>query len=94
MPSEVDNFENVVLPSKTISDLLKTHGDPYYIKVDIEHYDAPLLKGLFNAGVFPPFISAESHSIEVFSLLVTQGRYDAFKLLTPVSSQKITQIVQ
>ena len=29
----------------------------------------------------PPFISAESHTIEVFSLLVAMGRYNSFKLV-------------
>lgn len=89
LPIRAPNYDKVVLPSKSISDLLKAHGDPYYIKIDIEHYDAPILQALFCAGVFPPFISAEAHSIEVFSLLVTQGRYTAFKL---VDGKSVSQV--
>jgi FkbM family methyltransferase len=80
-PSEAERFEKTVLMSKSIADLLKDHGNPYYVKIDIEHYDALLLKALFKAGVVPPFISAESHSIEIFSLLVSEGHYNAFKLV-------------
>jgi FkbM family methyltransferase len=74
-------FEKVVLPAKSISELIKCHGHPYYIKIDIEYYDAQILRALFSTGIFPPFISAEAHSIEVFALLVAQGGYNAFKIV-------------
>ena len=64
-------------------------GNPYYIKIDIEHYDAQILRALFSAGVFPPFISAELHSIEVFALLVAQGGYNAFKLVDGGSVSRV-----
>ena len=79
--NEAHHYEKVTLSSRNISEILKQHGAPYYVKIDIEHYDAPILRALFAAGFFPPFISAESHSIEVFSVLVTQGHYNAFKLV-------------
>lgn len=88
-PNYALHFEKVVLPSKSVSEIIKTHGDPYYIKIDIEHYDAQVLRALFSAGIFPPFISAESHSIEVFTLLVAQGRYNAFKL---VDGRSVSQV--
>lgn len=80
-PAGLMMFEKVTLPAKTITELINSHGDPYYIKIDIEHYDAQILRALFSTGIFPPFISAESHSIEVFALLVAQGGYNAFKLV-------------
>jgi FkbM family methyltransferase len=80
-PADLMMFEKVVLPAKTITELIDSHGNPYYIKIDIEHYDDQILRALFSAGIFPPFISAESHSIEVFALLVAQGGYNAFKLV-------------
>ncbi len=80
-PSKAANFETVVLPSKTVSEIIAFYGDPHYIKIDIEHYDTQILRALFNANIVPPFISVESHSIEVFALLVAQGRYNAFKLV-------------
>lgn len=80
-PSDLENFDEILLPSKSVIQVIAGHGDPYYIKVDIEHYDEEILRELFENDIRPPFISAESHSIEVFSLLVSLGRYDAFKLV-------------
>lgn len=86
---EAEHFERVVLPAKPITEIIATYGDPYYIKVDIEHYDAQILRALFSAGVTPPYISAESQSVEVFALLVAQGGYNAFKLVDGYSVSRV-----
>jgi FkbM family methyltransferase len=88
-PGNLMMFEKVALPAKTISELIDSHGHPYYIKIDIEHYDSLILRALFSTGIFPPFISAESHSIEVFALLVAQGGYNAFKIIDGRSVSKV-----
>jgi FkbM family methyltransferase len=88
-PSNLMMYEKVALPAKAISELIDRHGQPYYIKIDIEHYDAQILRALFSAGIFPPFISAESHSIDVFALLVAQGGYSAFKMVDGRSVSKV-----
>jgi hypothetical protein len=36
---------------------------------------------LFENGIFPPLISAESHRADVYALLVALGGYRAFKLV-------------
>lgn len=77
----IDHYEKVLLPSKSVTGLIDSYGQPYYIKIDIEHYDEVVLKALFQSNIFPPYISAESHSIEIFSLLVILGRYNSFKLV-------------
>ena len=87
--SIVNQFTKVRLPSKSILDIVKIYGNPYYIKIDIEHYDAPLLRALFSNGIRPPFISAESHSIEVFSILVSEGLYNSFKLVDGSSVARV-----
>jgi FkbM family methyltransferase len=84
-PINIHDFEEVTLPSKAILDLIREYGDPHYIKIDIEHYDAEILKDLFSNGVFPPYISAESHDAMVFALMVTCARYNAFKLVEGIS---------
>jgi FkbM family methyltransferase len=83
--SNIHNFEKVLLPSQSVLTVIQKYGDPYYIKIDIEHYDAAILRSLFLNDIRPPFISAESHSIEVFSLLVSLGKYNAFKLVDGVT---------
>ena len=77
----IEEFEKKLLPSKSISSLIEKYGDPYYIKIDIEHYEAAILEALFRSNIRPPFISAESHSIDVFAILVASGSYNSFKLV-------------
>ena len=77
---QIDNFEKVLLPSKTVKRVISDHGAPLYIKIDVEHYDSEILRALWRENILPPYISAESHSIEVFSLLVSMG-YSGFKLV-------------
>lgn len=79
--SEAANFEEIRLPSVTVPQLIKKWGDPYYIKIDLEHYDAPVLRSIFEAQIVPPYLSAESHSVDVFCLLVALGGYRSFKLV-------------
>ena len=79
--SVIGDYERLLLPSKSVLGLIAKHGRPYYIKTDIEHYDDAILKALFMGNVRPPYISAESHCIGVFSLLVGLGGYNAFKLV-------------
>ena len=81
----IHNFDQVLIPSITPAKLIRKHGDPHYIKIDIEHFDAQILRSLFQNHIRPPYISAEAHTAEVFSLLVTQGGYDAFKLVDGAS---------
>ena len=84
---QIDNFEKVSLPSKTVKRIISDHGNPFYIKIDIEHYDSEILRALWHENIFPPYISAESHSIEVFSLLVSMG-YSGFKLVDGATVSK------
>ena len=74
-------FEEVSLPSKNVIELIQKYGDPHYIKIDIEHYDEIILRELFLNNIVPPYISAESHSIDVFATLVALGKYNSFKLV-------------
>ena len=71
-PEHMGGFIKMQLPALTVTDLIERYGDPYYIKIDIEHYDHVLLRALFAAGIRPPYLSAESHHVAVLR---------AFKLL-------------
>jgi FkbM family methyltransferase len=84
----IDKYERVLLPARAVTSLLARYGDPYYIKIDIEHCEEAILKELFRVNIRPPFISAESHSIQVFALLVGLGEYSAFKLVDGASVAK------
>jgi len=80
-PAEMESFTEVSLPARNVVDVIAAYGTPTYVKVDIEHYDEAILKALFTNDIRPPFISAESHSIEVFALMVTAGNYRSFNLV-------------
>jgi FkbM family methyltransferase len=80
-PTEMEGFTEVSLPARSVVDVIAAYGQPTYVKIDIEHYDEAILEALFAHDIRPPFISAESHSIEVFALMVTAGRYRSFNLV-------------
>ncbi|MEO6042015.1 MAG: FkbM family methyltransferase [Croceibacterium sp.] len=79
--SERANFNEIQVPSMPLIELIQRHGDPYYVKIDLEGFDNKVLAHLFANGIFPPYISAEAHSAEVFCSLVALGGYRAFKLV-------------
>lgn len=79
-PKQIDRYEKVLLPSKSAKCVISEHGDPHYIEIDLENYDSEVLRALWHVDIVPPYISAESHDIEVFALLVSMG-YSAFKLV-------------
>lgn len=74
-------YDQVLLPSRDVMSIIRQYGPAYYIKIDLEKYDEVILRTLFLNGVRPPFISAESHHIAVFALLVALGGYRDFKLV-------------
>ena len=80
-PINIGDYEEITLPSRPVGDILAQHGEPHYIKIDIEHYDEAILRAVFDAGAFPPFISAEAHSVDIFAVLLAIGGYQAFKLV-------------
>ena len=79
-PEVRGEFEAVQVPCRTPSSIVQEFGPAHYVKVDIEHYDLPVLRELFAAGIYPPQISAESHSAGVFACLVDNG-YTSFALV-------------
>lgn len=80
-PWNRNEYDEVLLPSQNVCDIVRKYGDPFYIKLDIEHVDHLILRELLVNGIKPPYISSESHSIEVFASLVAIGQYNSFKLV-------------
>jgi FkbM family methyltransferase len=78
--SEIDEFEEIRIASRTPAGIVAEFGKPSYIKIDVEHFDFEVLQNLFGAGIFPPEISAESHSAKIFAALVANG-YTSFSLV-------------
>jgi FkbM family methyltransferase len=79
-PDAAGEFERIEVPCRRASDIIRENGDPRYVKIDIEGGDGDVLFDLFEAGINPPEISAESHTIDVFARLVAAG-YGSFALV-------------
>jgi FkbM family methyltransferase len=79
-PDDIENYELIHIGHKPIEEIINTHGTPYYLKIDIEHYDVEILKDLLSTNHRPRFISAESHDLNVFAALCLMG-YDYFNLV-------------
>jgi FkbM family methyltransferase len=77
---DLEFFEETRVRQRSASSIVREHGPAHYIKVDLEGVDKLILRDLFENGIRPPFISAESHSIEVFCLLVCAG-YTSFNIV-------------
>lgn len=76
----LDQFEVRQIGQRKASSLILEYGTPYYVKIDLEHYDHIVLRELLSAGIVPDHISAEFWTFEVFALLITAG-YTAFNLI-------------
>ena len=87
-PDHSGEFYTILVERRTASSIVREHGDPYYIKIDIEHYDQVILRELFLSQIFPDYISAECHSAEVFCLLGAYG-YNSFNL---VDGQSVPEV--
>jgi FkbM family methyltransferase len=65
---------------RRLSSIIRECGEPYFVKIDVEHYDHMVLRDLLTSGVRPDLISVESHVIDVYCLLVAMG-YTRFRLI-------------
>ena len=68
------------VPTTTLNDLFAEYGSPFYLKIDIEGMDGPILKSALRVEDQIPYVSAEMHSIEPFCHLVHLG-YREFKFV-------------
>lgn len=80
-PKRKKKFQKVFLPSQSVHQIILKHGAPYYIKIDLEFFDKEVLTELFKFNIYPPYISAEYKSPEIFALLYAYGRYKKYKLI-------------
>jgi FkbM family methyltransferase len=65
---------------RTLSSIIREHGEPHFVKIDVEFLDHLVLIDLLRAGILPKHISAEAQLIDVYCVLVAMG-YESFKLV-------------
>ncbi|MEJ0060145.1 MAG: FkbM family methyltransferase [Terricaulis sp.] len=70
----------IKIPTTTLPEIVRRHGAPDFMKIDIEHFDLHALKSLAEANIIPRYISSEAHSIDILLQLWAMG-YRRFRLL-------------
>lgn len=80
-------FEATRIQQRLPSSIVKQHGEPHYIKLDIEHYDRFVLQELFSQGIYPPLISSEIHDLRVYQLMKDAG-YTFFNLVIGIEVEE------
>jgi FkbM family methyltransferase len=76
------DFYKVEVPALTILEFLRIYvsnkDEILFCKIDIEGLDNLVLHDLFQASIFPKFVSAEAQDMGTFSQLVSSGHYNSF----------------
>lgn len=80
--------ERINVPSVRFADIIKTHGCPYYLKIDIEGADMLCLRDLALTASRPPYLSIESTKTS-WSALVNE--FDTLEALGYVRFKVINQ---
>lgn len=73
-------YATLAIPCITVLDLLRRHGMPHYLKIDIEGADRLVLAQLRQLPFLPRYISVEEYGLQALHDLAALG-YSRFKLL-------------
>jgi FkbM family methyltransferase len=73
-------YTEMQVPCRTLSSIFSEYGVPYYLKIDIEGYDAICIQGIESVQNAPLYISCEASSLECLEALIAMG-YTQFKLI-------------
>ena len=80
-------FEVEYITCVTIADLLREHGTPHYLKIDIEGADKLVLQDLRKLNDRPQFISVEEYGVAALDDLHTLG-YEHFQIVPQSNPEK------
>ena len=75
-----DALRTIEVDCTTLDCVLREHGIPYYLKIDIEESDLHAIKSLQSLSKLPPYLSAEAHSRDIAKALFELG-YRRFQLV-------------
>ena len=62
-------------------ELFATYGEPYFVKIDIEHHDFAVLRDMLSRRRPPPYLSVEAHDARVLGLLLLEEEFTGFKIV-------------
>lgn len=88
---EKAGFTPVDVPVVTLSSIIRQHGEPDFLKIDVEHVDLDVLQDLLGNGIVPPHLSVEAHSFDVL-LFLHRMNYTKFRLLPGKNIQRFRDV--
>ena len=83
-----DALRTIEVDCMTLDSVLREHGIPYYLKIDIEESDLDAIKSLKSLPSLPPYLSAEAHSREIAQTLFDLG-YRRFQLVDQIEKNEL-----
>ena len=75
-----DELRTIGVDCTTLDRVLREHGIPYYLKIDIEESDLDAIKSLKSLPALPSYLSAEAHSREILQTMFELG-YRRFQIV-------------
>jgi FkbM family methyltransferase len=82
-----DEADLIEVDCVTLDSILRQHGIPYYLKIDIEGSDEHAISALWNVSDLPFYVSAEAQTPAIIQQLYELG-YRAFKLVDQSPAQR------
>lgn len=73
-------IHSITIPTRTLASIVAEYGPAYFVKIDIEGYDAIALRSLLGVERKPRYVSVENGNQGMLGMLVSAG-YDGFKYI-------------
>jgi FkbM family methyltransferase len=82
-------FRRTTVPSTDAHELFLAHGTPFFVKIDLEHHDAVVLRDVLSWPHLPEYLSVEAHDLEVLALLLLARSYQSFQIVDGRTVQSV-----
>lgn len=77
----INDYKVISVMSKKPSEIIREFGLPYYIKIDLEHYDYNVLNELLTNNINSKFLSVEVHDLKIINKLFESKMFQFFNLV-------------
>lgn len=85
------DVEEIRVGTTSLTELFKTFGVPYFMKVDVEMSDTEVVRSMLVMQQVPNFVSVEVHDPDIFGLLVALG-YNRFQVVNQLLNGLISPV--
>lgn len=75
------DFVEVTVELTHAEEIFGTHGEPHYVKIDVEHHDIVVLRDILARRRLPPYLSVEAHDPRILGLLLLEEELTGFKIV-------------